>query len=170
MVTILFTSGKSKNATTSTNISVGPINSTKVMEWGDVKSSLSSSGYNFSNAILHLSVTAQDQGGSGETHAHSYFFHPASLANAPLQDPGLTLTQGSKSGVLTFTVTAIKAVAAWVWIDYTSTNVQGYWSENGFWLKKGESKTVTFTVWNDWSGGEWANTVSVRSLWDNTRH
>jgi hypothetical protein len=31
-----------------------------------------------------------------------------------------------------FTVTAEKAVAAWVWLDYSSSQVQGLFDYNGF--------------------------------------
>ena len=157
------------NNTSSVAFTVGPINSTQVLEWANVNKTLASSGYNTSNVILRLSVTGSEAS-TGQTYSHSSYFHPASLAQAPLQDPGLTLTHGGSESSAAFTVKATKAVAAWVWIDYSSTAVQGYWSENGFWLEKGDSKTVTFTVWNDWSGGEWVDTVIVRSLWNNTMH
>lgn len=92
-------------------------------------------------------------------------FHPLYLGQANLQDPGLELTKSSGNS---WTVTATRAVAGWVWLEYDTNDVLGYWSENGFWLKKGESRTVTFTVFSDETGGQWANTVSVRSVYDNT--
>jgi len=55
-----------------------------------------------------------------------------------------------------------------LWLDVSTNVVTGYWSENGFWLKKEESRSVVFTVWEDWSKGKWVAGVSARSVWDNT--
>ena len=67
-----------------------------------------------------------------------------------------------------FKVTATKAVAAWVWLDHPST-VRGYFSQNGFWLDKGESRIVDFIVWDDFTQtGAWVDDVAVRSIWNNT--
>jgi beta-mannosidase len=153
---------------------VGPINSTNVLEYFELASTLKSHGYSVDNAVLKISVSAKATN-TGLAYTHTSWFHPASLANVTLHDPGLKVTHGgagnhSHGKTVSFTVTAEKGIAAWVWLDYTSTAIQGYWSENGFWLGKGESKIVTFTVFNDWSGGEWVDTVIVRSLWDNTQH
>ncbi|KAK4507591.1 hypothetical protein PRZ48_001326 [Zasmidium cellare] len=140
--------GNGTNAKPETiNFNVGAINT------------LANSNVNASNAVLFLSVTAG-------SYKHSQVFHPLYLGEANLQDPGLKL---AKSGGNSWTVTATKAVAGWVWLEYDTNDVLGYWSENAFWLNKGESKTVTFTVFSDQSGGQWASTVSVRSVYDNTR-
>lgn len=99
------------------------------------------------------------------SYKHSQVFHPLYLGQANLQDPGLELTNAGRTS---WTVTATKAVAGWVWLEYDTNDVLGYWSENAFWLNKGESRTVTFTVLSDETGGQWTKTVSVRSVYDNT--
>ncbi|ORX40210.1 glycoside hydrolase superfamily [Kockovaella imperatae] len=152
-------STSSTNGTVSTvNVRVEPVNSTMVLNWSDVVKTLKTQA-NVSDAIMRLSVDA----GNGMT--HTSWYHPAYLVNSALQDPGLTLTQGSDGS---FTVTATKAIAAWVTLDYSAHQVQGFWSENAFWLQKGESKTIQLNVWNDWTGdGSWKNGITVRSMWDN---
>jgi beta-mannosidase len=158
---------------------IGAINSTKVPEYTDLNKSLTGGKNGPSDSVHHLSLVAHSHGSNKETYTHTAYFHPTSLAYAPLKDPGLQFkivdTKQARhsypsSGAVSFQITAAKAVAAWVWIDYTFTEVQGYWSDNGFWLKKSESKTVTFTIWNNCSGGQWSNSVTIRSLWDNKRH
>lgn len=138
---------------------VGAINSTQVLRYPNLQSAFAESGgLTLSNAVLLLSVTAG-------SHKHTSAFHPVALKEVSLPDPRLTLTHSGNS----FTVTATKAVAAWVWLDYDTNDVQGYWSENSFWLNKGESKTVTFTVMSDLTRGRWTETVGVRSIYDNTQ-
>ena len=141
-----------------------PINATCVVRYPKL-SSLFSNSTPASNALLSLSVKAG-------SHTHSSYFHPESLAGSAIQDPGLTLTVSSGSGgywdVTQFKVTATKAVAAWVWLDHPST-VRGYFSQNGFWLDKGESRIVDFIVWDDFTQtGAWVDDVAVRSIWNNT--
>jgi beta-mannosidase len=179
-----------------TSFSVGPINATRVLTYNNISSlfqpgqdtrdtaSASSSTVSLDNALLRLKVTASPSRGQAteqqpwpgpskqSQYSHTYWFHPASLASSKLLDPGLKLThKRSGSGTqqsVTFTVTAQNAVAAWVWLDYSSSEVQGLFDYNGFWLNKGESKDVSFIVYNDWSSdGSWVNSVTVRSLHDN---
>ncbi|KAF2170649.1 glycoside hydrolase family 2 protein [Zasmidium cellare ATCC 36951] len=136
------------------NFNVGAINTTEVLHYPSLQTTFSNSNVSMDNAVLILSIQAGQ-------YTHKQFFHPANLIDVDLPDPGLTLRQSGNG----FTVTATKGVAAWVWLEYDTNAVQGSWSENGFWLNKGESKDVTFTVIS--GGGDWASSVSVRSVWDN---
>ena len=140
---------------------VGPINSTQILHYPNLNSTFSSSRVNKTGALLMLSATSTS---SGQSYTHSSVFHPTTLREVAFQDPGLHLTNSGSQ----FTVTATEAVAAWVWLEYATNDVQGYWSENGFWLNKGESKTVSFTVWKDSTGERWVDTVSARSVYNNT--
>lgn len=144
------------NISSSESFVVGPLNSTRVLEWHDIQSRVDAS-----SAVLRLSVTGDS---AGQSYKHVAWFHASSLADAELIDPGLRLLH---NGGGSFTVKATQAVAAWVWLEYSTNAVTGYWSENGFWLNKGESKTVVLIVWEDWSGGSWVDAVNVRSIWDN---
>ncbi|KAJ6598177.1 family 2 glycoside hydrolase [Mycena vulgaris] len=168
--------GRSKGVV---NVAVGQVNATRVDDVGyvDLAGALAASGVQAGDAVLMLGVNvkAAAEGGKGTSteYTHSAVFHPATLAQATLREPGLALVKpsggsGKAASTYTFTVTATKAVTAWVWMDVATTAVQGYWSENGFWLQKGEKREVVFTVWNDWSKGDWVDGVSVRSVWDNT--
>ncbi|KAF7368767.1 Glycoside hydrolase family 2 protein [Mycena venus] len=158
----------------STSVSIGTVNATQVtaLHYADLNSALVANSVDGKDALLQLSVTAK---AGGTTYTHNAVFHPATLAQAALRDPGLALTKpkaptsnSAAGSTYTFTVSAPKAVAAWVWLDVTTNAVTGYWSENGFWLKKGESRSIVFTVWEDWSKGKWVGGVSARSVWDNT--
>ncbi|KAJ6551842.1 glycoside hydrolase family 2 protein [Mycena capillaripes] len=156
--------------TGSVPVNVGAVNATQVtpLHYADLSNALASSGVDATDALLQLSVSVK---AGSTTYSHSAVFHPATLAQAALRDPGLMLVKpksGSEATTYAFTVSASKAVAAWVWLDVATTAVQGYWDANGFWLKKGETRTVVFTVWEDWSKGKWLDGVSVRSVWDNT--
>jgi beta-mannosidase len=131
-----------------------------------------------SNAILRLSITATSSdsnsagsSSSAESYTHISYLHPTALANSALLDPGPKLESGSGYGVYqtSFTVTATTAVAAWVWLDYQTSQVQGYFEQNGFWLLRGESRTVGFKHWNDWTeNGGWIKGVTVSCMWNNT--
>lgn len=140
------------------NWNVGAINTTEVIHYPNLQKTFSNNNLNMTNAVLILSIETSSDSGSA---THRQFLSPANLKNVQLPDPGLKLTQNGSG----FTVTATKAVAAWVWLEYDTNDVQGLWSDNGFWLNKGESKDVTFTVIS--GSGDWASTVGVRSLYDN---
>ena len=66
-----------------------------------------------------------------------------------------------------FSVTATKGVAAFVWLEYPSGPIVQF-DANGFWLRKGQTKEVGFTVVSDTTGGAWVNNVTVESVWDLT--
>ncbi|KAJ7827153.1 glycoside hydrolase family 2 protein [Mycena olivaceomarginata] len=161
-------------STGNTSVSVGAVNATHVtaLHYVDLRSALAGSGVDAKDALLQLSVSAK---AGDTTYTHSAVFHPATLAQAALRDPGLALTKpkaptsnSAAGSTYTFTVSAPKAVAAWVWLDVSTSAVTGYWTENGFWLKEGESRSMVFTVWEDWSKGKWVDGVNARSVWDNT--
>ncbi|KAL9107192.1 MAG: hypothetical protein Q9227_007892 [Pyrenula ochraceoflavens] len=190
-------SGLHSNKSMSSEIpfSVGPINATRVLTYLHVPSLFTN--HSASDALLRLSVQASSTSSnamtataalpppqsSSDLYTHSSYFHPARLADSALRDPGLHLAHNnndnsssntssqpdkSQASVPTFTVTATRAVAAWVWLDHPAS-VRGYFEENGFWLMKGEEKTVRFVVWHDWTGdGSWMDGVTVRSMWNNT--
>ncbi|KXL48604.1 glycoside hydrolase family 2 protein [Acidomyces richmondensis BFW] len=155
------------SGSTSAAFTVGPINSTQVLNWPSAKEILRSGGLNTSDAILRVNISATGEE-RHQQYTHEYYFHPAALNEVPLQDPNLLLTHTGCSGCVDFTVTAQDAVAAWVWLEIPTNAVLGYWSDNGFWMNKGESRTVRFKVWKDWTAGKWVDTVTVRSMWNNT--
>ena len=154
---------KGSNADMKIPFHTGPLNGTKVFSYSNV-SSLFSDSQAATEAVLSLSVTSNDG------HKHASWFHAVPMNKAALHDPGLTLraARNHESNTVKFTVTAETAVAAWVWLDFPST-VRGFFDDNGFWLGQGESRTVTFTVWDDFTRhASWIQEVTVRSIWDNT--
>jgi beta-mannosidase len=149
---------------------VGAINSTQIFQTNMLNDY---ENIDLSDVLLQIDVSSKgvrpnDLNNTPKTYTHTSFFHAESLQKSKLQDPGLHLvTSRQESGSFEFKVTATKSVAAWVWLDYP-LGVQGYFSDNGFWLSKGESKTIQFTVKNDWTHGKWIEGVKVRSIWNNT--
>jgi beta-mannosidase len=149
---------------------VGAINSTRVFQTNMLEDY---NNIDLSNVLLRIDVTSKGvqandlHNAPSQTYTHTSFFHPESLQKSKLQDPGLHLVASGQYSGVEFRVTATNGVAAWVWLDYP-LGVQGYFSDNGFWLSKGESKTVQFTVKNDWTHGKWVEGVKARSIWDNT--
>ncbi|KAJ6480152.1 family 2 glycoside hydrolase [Mycena sanguinolenta] len=156
------------------SVTVGAVNSTQVTElhYPHLNSALAGNEANATDALLQLSVSAK---AGSTTYTHSAVFHPATLAQAALRDPGLVLKapaapkgNSAPGSTYTWTVSAPTAVAAFVWLDVSTNAITGYWSDNGFWLKQGENRSVVFTAWEDWSEGKWVEGVTVRSVWDNT--
>ncbi|KAI0544901.1 hypothetical protein F4679DRAFT_504541 [Xylaria curta] len=144
---------------------IGAINATHVASYANVKGGFGNETAE-QNVLLSLSITT-NQGDK-----HTSWFHLVSLANAALRDPGLKIEVKEHNGhdTVSFLVTAVDAVAAWVWLDHPSS-VRGHFDQNAFWLGKGESKVVTFKVWNDFTGdGSWTREVAVRSMWNLTTH
>ncbi|PTB36166.1 glycoside hydrolase family 2 protein [Trichoderma asperellum CBS 433.97] len=140
------------------NFNVQPINATRLVTYPALSTFFACKNPT-SNTLLSISVEA---GG----YTHSAFFHPQSLRLSSIADPGLVMAKLIRGNRAQFKITATKGVAAWVWLDYPTT-VRGYFDQNGFWLNKGESRTVTFSVWDDWSNGDWINDVVLRSIYDN---
>ncbi|CAI6248673.1 unnamed protein product [Periconia digitata] len=157
-----------------TNITVHPINGTKILS-SNLDTLLA--GHPPTNALLAMHVTAQGtlpNSNASTTFSHTSWFHASPLVSAEMQDPGLQLTHNNVTD--TFTMTATKGVAAWVWLDYPSSSSNGAsqgggtvvsFDDNGFWLGKGEVKELGFRVKKDDSEGGWKGGVTARSLWDN---
>lgn len=145
--------------------SIGALNGTQVCKYDKV-STLFPNDKALNNALLSIDIKTDSRD------SHSTWFHPAPLADASLPNPGLEIKEqrdGPGGQEVTFVVAAPKAVAANVWIDYPAT-VRGFFDINGFWLDKGESKVVKFTVWEDTTRNrDWVEHVTVKSLYDNTQ-
>lgn len=108
-----------------------------------------------------------------------------SLAPAPLVDPAIQLTVTSSahsaasaavrrhaarsaapSLVSTATVTvSASAPAAWVFVE---SEVEGWFSDNGFILLQDEPRTVTFTGFEPFDAEAFEASLNVRSVWDVT--
>lgn len=158
-------SGPNKPISETIPFTVGAINSTRIF-----KTTLPDDyiDLDLSNTLLRVVISGDGVApneSQKKTYTHTSFFHPESLGEAKIQDPELRISCSAKGH--DFRVEANGGVAAWVWLDHP-LGVQGYFSDNGFWLTPGENKSVHFTVKNDWTNGEWKEDVLVRSIWNNT--
>ncbi|CAK3987319.1 glycoside hydrolase family 2 [Lecanosticta acicola] len=153
------------NATSSVDFTVGGLNSTRVLQ---TFTSTLLRNQNPNDAILRMQFTAQGRlpnSNTTRTFQHENWFTPGSLGKARLTDPGLRLSFSAETQ--NFTVSADGGIAAYVWLDYPSPAVV-HFDSNGFWLAKGESREVGYTVVSDGTGGKWREGVTVESLWDLT--
>ncbi|KAF2098341.1 beta-mannosidase A [Rhizodiscina lignyota] len=145
------------------SFSVGAINTTKVLEL-NAKDTLP----DLADAVLFMEHSTQGQAPNTDTtttFTHENYFAPISLADAKLVDPGLKISYSAEKGC--FSVTATKGVAAYVWLDYPNGAVV-HFDANAFWLRKGQTREVGYTVVSDTTGGKWTDEVTVESVWDLT--
>lgn len=145
-------------------LSVGALNSTRVYS---ANLEVGLAGYDMRNIVMRTNISAAGQlpnSNDSTTFAHTNWFHASRLSEANLTDPGLALEHDSANQA--FTVTATSGVAVFAWLDYPSGVIVTF-DDNGFWLGRGESKTVKYEATGDTTGGSWARGVRVQSLWDN---
>lgn len=147
------------------SVSVGALNSTRVysVNLGQILNPTT-----WPDVVMRMNVTAtgkRPNSNDTTTFTHTNWFHASPLSKANLVDPGLTLSHDSSSQ--SFIVTAVQGVSAWTWLDYPA-GVLITFDDNGFYLGKGESKTLWYNVTSDTTGGSWVDGVTVQSLWNNT--
>ena len=148
---------------TGQEVTVGALNSTRVYS-ADLNNLFEASSFPDMVMRMNVSVTGHlPNSNTTQFFTHTNWFHASPLSQANLVDPGLELTQNNDS----FTVTATRGVSAWTWLDYPAGVVVTF-SDNGFWLGKGESKVLSYNVTGDTTAGAWIEGVTVQSLWNNT--
>ncbi|EIW83456.1 glycoside hydrolase family 2 protein [Coniophora puteana RWD-64-598 SS2] len=161
-------SGKVLNSTTR-SVEIPSLNNSLVFE-GTGLSSILPQGANASDVWLLLNVTATVD---NKTVTNEQYFTPASLADAKLVDPQISMTSSSN---LTFTLSAKGGVAPWTWIDHPAGTV-GYFVDaaterpsNGFYLIPGLDRTLQFMMSKETSSNSIPEPSDfvVRSLWNNT--
>lgn len=127
-----------------------------------------------SRGVLRMHVKARGRRPNSDVltaFEHTNWFHAGPLSAAQLLDPGLVLAYDGAREL--FTVRATTGISAWTWLDVTTTadeddDVVVTFADNGFWLAKGESKTLGFTVHRGGKDGMWVDRVTVQSMWNNT--
>jgi beta-mannosidase len=145
----------------SVDFTVGAINTTRVL---NTNLTTVLADHNLRDVVLKMDLTAKahlPNDPTPRTFTHTNWFHATPFSQANLIDPELQLRFYGDS----FSVRASQGVAAWVWLDSPAGSVVQF-SENGFWLAKGEEKTITWKVVSGKVDGEWAREISVESLWD----
>ena len=143
------------------SFSIGGLNSTLVRAIN-----MTSRSSDKSDSFLAMNLTATGtlpNQVSSTTFTHQTLFTPKALSDVQLSDPGLVLKRSDSS----LTITATKAVSIWTWLDYPEGAVITF-SDNAFYLRKGESKNITWTVCQDTTNEAWLDGVTVESLYNNT--
>lgn len=149
-----------------TPVTIGALNSTRVYS-ANLDQLIGAN--NFQNVVMRMNVSVKGHlpnSNTTQTFTHTNWFHASPLSQARLVDPGLTLSHDNASQ--SFVVKATSGVSAWTWLDYPDGVVVAF-EDNGFWLGKGESKTLTYNVTGDTTSGSWIEGVTVQSLWNNTQ-
>lgn len=164
-------SGNELNISTpsSVPVNVGAINSSMVWDTNTFQVLNGTANANYSDIVLRASVSVEgslpNTVGQTQTFTHENWFHASPLSSAGLVDPGLQLSYDNSTQA--FTVKATTGVAAWVWLEYGSGAVV-HFDSNAFWLAKGESREVGYSVQSDTTNGAWIEGVTVESLYNNT--
>ncbi|PHH66617.1 hypothetical protein CDD81_6454 [Ophiocordyceps australis] len=148
------------------NFTIGPVNSTLVKSVNMTRlASLPS--FDARSAILVANLSASSP--PDRTHTHTNTFTPTPLASAHLRDPGLTVLYSSSSRL--FNVTATRASSAWTWLSVADqdSSVMIAFEDNGFFLRRGESRLLGFTHLNHHNPCPgWEHRVQVESIWNST--
>lgn len=147
-------------------VSVGALNSTQVFQ-GTVAGEIA--GYDPRDVVLRLQVNATgmlpNSGNATTEFAHTNWWHASRFSTANLVDPALSISHDNPSQ--TVSVEAANGVSVWTWIDYPAGVVVTF-DDNGFWLAKGESRTLGYNVTGDTTNGTWIEGLVVSSLYNNT--
>lgn len=155
---------------------VGPLNSTLVTTIdvaGEVFAGDDASGASAADAVFVANLTATGTLANTDvtrTFTHTNYWTPTPLASAALRDPGLSIAYDDRAG--RFVVSAEAGSSIWTWIALDPDDSPGtivVFDDNGFFLRKGESKAVGYDVIRSGSdSGEWHGRVTVESIWNNT--
>ncbi|PNY22832.1 Beta-mannosidase A [Tolypocladium capitatum] len=151
------------------DFTVGAINSTLLtsINMTDVASTKS---FDARQGVFVANMTATGtpiNGKAAKTYKHTNTFTPTPLASAALVNPALRIRHDKNRR--TFEVTAEKGVSAWTWLRVAEEDspVIVAFDENAFFLKRGETQAVGYTILTGESAG-WEDRVTVESIYNNT--
>ena len=152
----------------STKFTVGAVNAT-VLASINITELKSQGNFPGNNAVLVANLTATGTSpniAATKTYSHSNFFTATPLSKATLVDPGLKISHSGNA----FTVTAESAVSVFTWIapDHRDSKVIVIFDDNGFLLRKGESRTLGYRILSGTSPG-WESRITISSIWNNTQ-
>ncbi|KAJ4422894.1 hypothetical protein N0V82_002420 [Gnomoniopsis sp. IMI 355080] len=159
--------------TSSTTISytVGPLNST-LLATIDISQVFGADANDAANAVFVGNLTATGtpvNTNVTKTFSHTNYWTPTPLASAALTDPGLHVAYDEQKDL--FTITADTGNSMWTWISLDpndSPKLIVVFDDNGFFLRRGESKTVGYSIQGDSESPGWQSRVTVGSIWNNT--
>ncbi|KAI3395848.1 hypothetical protein diail_785 [Diaporthe ilicicola] len=152
-----------------TEFALGPLNST-ILATVDIGGVL---GSNSNDAVFVANISATGtlpNSNATKTFTHTNYWTPTPLSRAALKDPGLEITYHGPTDQ--FTVAAVTGNSAWTWLALDpadSPNTIVVFDDNGFFLRKGETKTVGYKViGGSQPSSDWPGRVTVQSIWNNT--
>lgn len=155
-----------------TDFTIGPLNST-LLATIDISSVFGSGTQDGTDAVFVANLTATGtlpNSNAIKTFSHTNYWTPTPLAHAALKDPGLKVSYDSQADQ--FTVTAESGNSAWTWMALDPDDSPGTivtFDDNGFFLRRGESKTVGYEIiGGSQPSADWAGRVTVESIWNNT--
>ncbi|KAG6355782.1 hypothetical protein INS49_003748 [Diaporthe citri] len=164
--------GDEVNSPGTTEFTIGPLNST-LLATTDISSIFGNGSQNGTDAVFVANLTATGtlpNTNATKTFTHTNYWTPTPLARAALKDPGVKVSYDSQADQ--FTVTATSGNSAWTWLaldpDDSPDTIVAF-DDNGFFLRRGESKTVGYgVIGGSQTAGDWVNRVTVESVWNNT--
>ncbi|KAJ4390105.1 hypothetical protein N0V93_007578 [Gnomoniopsis smithogilvyi] len=162
---------ESTTSSTTTHYSVGPLNSTLLATF-NISQVFGADANDAASAVFVANITAIGtpvDTNATKTFSHTNYWTPTPLAHAALTDPSLHVTCDEQEDQ--FTVTAETGNSIWTWIrldpDDSPTTIVVF-DDNGFFLRRGESKTVGYSILGDSVSSGWQSRVTVESIWNNT--
>lgn len=155
-----------------TEFTIGALNST-LLATIDISSVFGNGTQDGANAVFVANLTATGtlpNTNATKTITHTNYWTPTPLSRAALKDPGVEVSYDGQADQ--FTVTATSGNSAWTWLaldpDDSPDTIVAF-DDNGFFLRRGESKTVGYEViGGSQTVSDWANRVTVESIWNNT--
>lgn len=155
-----------------TEFTIGPLNST-LLATIDISTVFGNGSQDGADAVFVANLTATGtlpNTNATKTFTHTNYWTPTPLARAALKDPGVKVSYDSQADQ--FTVIATSGNSAWTWLSLDpddSPDTIVAFDDNGFFLRRGESKTVGYEViGGSQTVGDWADRVTVESIWNNT--
>lgn len=164
-------SSGSNSSSEPTPFTVGPLNST-LLTTININDTFGEASRDAADAIFVANLTATGtpvNRNVTKTFTHQNYWTPTPLASAALADPGLDVEYDEK--LKQFTVTADSANSIWTWLvldpsDSPDTIVT--FDDNGFFLRKGESRTLGYGLLSKSEISGWQGRVTAQSIWNNT--
>lgn len=173
----LLTSNATNNASAgprTVDFNIGPLNSTLIatIDISEIFEAAGEDNNNATDAVFVANLTATGtpvNSNATKAFTHSNYWTPTPLASAELKNPGLTVAYNQESKQ--FIVTAETGNSAWTWLaldpDDSPETIVAF-EENGFFLRRGDSKTVGYDVIGGRELVGWQDRVTVESIWNNT--
>lgn len=151
------------------SFTVGGLNSTLLTSF-NIAAIFKNSSSDATNAVFVANLTAAGtpvNSDATKTYTHTSYLTPTPLAKAALVDPGLSIEHDADDQ--SFILKATSGNSAWTWLSSGSDDSGAVvvFDDNGFFLRKGETRSIGYSVQSGHSPG-WEERVTVESIWDNT--